>query len=175
MNIEVVTSTRRRKTVQARLVDGVLRIAMPAHLSPTEQEHWVDVMRRRFELRLESTAIDLSARARTLARRHGLSIPTTITWSDRQNTRWGSCTPAEGTVRISRRVAPFPGWVLDYVIVHELAHLDESDHGAAFWQLVNRYPLAERAQGYLIAKSDGRGEASDARSGQGVDDALQGV
>ncbi|HSF85904.1 MAG TPA: M48 family metallopeptidase [Acidimicrobiia bacterium] len=158
MQVEVVTSTRRRKTVQARLVDGVLRIAMPAHLSPTEQDRWIGVMRERFERRLQSEDIDLPGRARKLAKEYGLSQPDRIDWSDRQNTRWGSCTPADGSVRISRRVAPFPRWVLDYVIVHELAHLDQPGHDAGFWALVSRYPMAERARGYLIAKSDGCGE-----------------
>lgn len=163
MQIEVVTSARRRKTVEARLVDGVLRIAMPAHLSPGEQDHWVGVMRQRFERKVHSEDIDLPARAGKLATQYRLSRPLRIEWSDRQNTRWGSCTPANGSVRISRRVAQYPGWVLDYVIVHELAHLDQAAHDPGFWDLVNRYPMAERARGYLIAKSDGRGDiASDA-------------
>lgn len=69
------------------------------------------------------------------------------------SSRWGSCTPAAGTIRLSARLARFPDWVIDYVIVHELGHLEEPGHGAAFWRLVNRYPRAERAIGYLIAKS----------------------
>jgi len=57
-----------------------------------------------------------------------------------------------GAVRVSRRLADFPPWVLDYVLVHELAHLAEADHSPAFWALVARYPLAERARGFLMAK-----------------------
>ena len=69
-----------------------------------------------------------------------------------QHTRYGSCSPAEGTIRISADLAGMPGWVRDYVLVHELAHLLEANHSPAFWSLVNRYPLAERARGYLMAK-----------------------
>jgi predicted metal-dependent hydrolase len=49
-------------------------------------------------------------------------------------------------------LAKEPSWVLDYVIVHELAHLHVRGHDKAFWELVNRYPLAERARGFLIAR-----------------------
>ena len=42
-----------------------------------------------------------------------------------------------------------PSWVLDYVLVHELAHLRVPGHGPKFWALVDRYPRTERARGYL--------------------------
>ncbi|MDJ0962241.1 MAG: M48 family metallopeptidase [Acidimicrobiia bacterium] len=158
MKIEVVRSTRRRKTVQAQLVDGVLRIAIPDHLTEEEEAHWVERMRVRFEPEADPGTIDLEGRAGKLATRFGLPRPSSITWSNRQRTIWGSCTIDTGAVRISARVAAFPGWVLDYVIVHELAHLVEADHGPAFWEIVNRYPMAERARGYLIAKGDAAGE-----------------
>lgn len=66
---------------------------------------------------------------------------------------WGSCTMDDGSIRISSRVASFPSWVLDYLLVHELAHLVVGDHSPAFWAVVNRYPKTEHARGYLIAKS----------------------
>ena len=111
-------------------------------------------MRERLRRKLSSHHIDLPARAARLAKAHGLAGPEQITWSDRQEWRWGSCTPSRGTIRISRRLASMPDWVLDYVIVHELAHLEVPGHGADFEALVRRYPRAERARGYLIAKAE---------------------
>lgn len=154
VEIEVRRSAKRRKTVEARLVDGTLRVAIPATMTKSEEAHWVDVMRRRFERRTDAGSIDLTAKARQLARRYDLPEPTEIVWSARQATRWGSCSVDTGRVRISDRLASYPGWVVDYVVVHELAHLIEAGHNARFWQIVNRYPLAERARGYLLARGD---------------------
>ena len=154
MRVEVKRSSRRHKTVQARLVDGTLRVAIPASMTRDEEAHWVEVMKQRFRREVDTAQIDLAAKAAGLADRYGLPEPSAITWSNRQNTRWGSCSTDTGRIRISDRLAGFPGWVIDYVVVHELAHLVESGHNVRFWDLVNRYPLAERARGYLLAQAD---------------------
>ena len=152
MDFEVVRSARRRKTVQAREVDGVLRIQIPAAMTGDEEQRWVDEMTRRFRRRAGTREVDLASRARTLGQRYGLPIPSSIRWADNQRSRWGSCTVATGAIRVSSALGAYPRWVLDYVVVHELAHLVHPDHGAAFWGLVDRYPRAERARGFLIAK-----------------------
>lgn len=152
-HVEVTRSTRRRKTVGAQLVGPVLRIAVPSWMSHAEEAHWVREMSSRFRRKLSTDRIDLSERASTLARRLRLSQASEIRWADDMTSRWGSCTPASGVIRISTRLAAFPDWVIDYVVVHELAHLDVRGHDADFWLLVHRYPRAERAIGYLIAKS----------------------
>jgi predicted metal-dependent hydrolase len=152
LRVEVVRSAKRRRTIQARQLGDVLRVSVPASLSRAEEEHWVGVMVRRFEKRAAVSDDDLTARAGSLAERYGLPKPASIRWVGNQQQRWGSCTPADGTIRISDRLAPFPSWVLDYVVVHELAHLVVHGHGPAFKALVDRYPRAERARGFLIAK-----------------------
>lgn len=154
MQVEVKRSPRRHKTVQARLVDGVLQVSIPGRMTAEEEAHWVEVMREKFLRRNATAKIDLSARALDLAAAYGLEPPAEVTWSERQKTLWGSCTPQQGRIRIASRVAAFPDWVLDYVLVHEMAHLTHPDHGTSFWDLVGRYPLAERARGYLMAKGD---------------------
>ena len=151
----MVRSARRRKTVSARLVeDGRLRVSIPSWMSKADEARYVDDMVRRMERRreAESSALDLVERASALARRYGLPEPRSIRWVDNQESRWGSCTPVDGAIRLSSRMASFPTWVVDYVIVHELAHLVEPGHGPAFRALVARYPKVERATGFLIAK-----------------------
>lgn len=152
MEVEVVRSARRRKTVQAWEVGDRLRVSIPARMTHAEEQHWVSQMVQRFERRRSTLHIDLRTRTAALARRYELPHPRSVTWSDRQRSLWGSCTPADRAIRISSHLAREPGWVLDYVIVHELAHLVEGRHGPEFWSLVNRYPRAERARGWLMAK-----------------------
>jgi predicted metal-dependent hydrolase len=158
--VEVVRSKKRRKTVGAQLIGGVLTIALPSWMSKAEEAHWVREMSGRFRRKMSADRLRLGDRATTLARRHDLRMPASIRWADDMRSRWGSCTPSLGTVRISTRLAAFPDWVVDYVIVHELAHLDVLGHNDDFWRLVYRYPRAERAIGYLIAKS-GDGDEVD--------------
>jgi predicted metal-dependent hydrolase len=152
--VEVVRSRRRKRTVQAYIVDGRIRVLVPAGLPGEEEARLVDSMVARATRRFSSTTVDLTARARHVARRYQLPVPSTIEWSDRQLARWGSCTPSDGKIRISNRLATMPDWVLDWVLVHELAHLAVPDHGDRFKALVSRYELGERAEGYLIAKSE---------------------
>ena len=172
MDIEVVRSARRRKTVQGRIVDGRICISIPAWMSKADEERHVADMVRKLQRRRESSEIDIEARARDLARRYGLPHPASVRWVDNQLARWGSCTPADSSIRVSSRLAAFPAWVLDYVLVHELAHLLEANHGPRFHALVDRFPRAERARGFLIAKDlelDGGHSRGDERA-EGEDD-----
>jgi len=148
----VVRSAKRRKTVSAEVVDGVVRVRVPSWMNAAEIDLQVAELVPRLERRLRSEHVDLMARAERLARRFDLPEPTLVVWSDNQRRQWGSCQVLSGEIRLSRRLADFPSWVVDYVLVHELAHLVHADHSPAFRQLVDRYPRAERARGFLIAK-----------------------
>jgi predicted metal-dependent hydrolase len=156
MEVEVVRSRRRRKTVQARRTNGVVRVSIPATMSKADEKRWVQEMVSRLERaehrRTNGTHPDPARRAARLAHQYGLPRPKTVRWVDNQHGRWASCTPDDGAIRVSSRLAEYPAWVIDYVLVHELAHLAEPGHGRAFWDLVSRYPKAERARGFLIAK-----------------------
>jgi predicted metal-dependent hydrolase len=155
MDVQVIRSARRRKTVSARRVDGVVRVSIPATMSRADEERWVAEMVRRLDRSAATRGIELTDRAAQLADRYGLPHPTFIRFVDNQELRWGSCTPSEGTIRISSKLATEPDWVLDYVIVHELAHLVVPGHGRKFWDVVARYPRAERARGWLACREAG--------------------
>ena len=152
MEVSVLRSARRRKTVSARLVGDVLEVRVPSWMSAAEEARYVEDMKRRFERRRNADQIDLEARARRLATQYDLPQPESVRWVDNMTSRWGSCTPADGAIRIASQLAAWPTWVLDYVLVHELAHLAEPGHTPRFHALVARFPKAERATGFLIAK-----------------------
>jgi predicted metal-dependent hydrolase len=155
--IEVRRSPRRRKTVSAEIVGDVLVVSVPDRISRAEEQQWVERMadrmsQRRKRDRLNSDG-DLERRAAHLAEAYLDGIrPRSIAWAMAQRSRWGSCSPEDRYIRLSLELSDYPGWVRDYVIVHELAHLVIADHSDEFWRLVERYPLTERARGFLIAK-----------------------
>ncbi|SDO30954.1 hypothetical protein SAMN05428965_3460 [Geodermatophilus sp. DSM 45219] len=168
--VEVRRSSRRRRTVTAYRESGRTVVLIPAAFSPAEEQRWVAQMvaklQTREERRRRSLGGDgeLMARARALSAAHldGVPQPAGVRWVDNQNRRWGSCTPADRTIRLSSRLRAMPEYVVDYVLVHELAHLVEPSHDARFWSLVARYPQAERARGFLEGVE--LGAASGARS-----------
>ncbi|MBT2208482.1 MULTISPECIES: M48 family metallopeptidase [Actinomadura] len=129
-------------------------VMVPSRLSKAEEEQWIATILERLaerERRRRPSDADLQTRARELSRRYlaGRADPVSVRWVANQRSRWGSCTPDDGTIRLSTRLRGMPGWVVDYVLVHELAHLLIPGHGADFWQLVGNYPKADRARGYL--------------------------
>lgn len=151
MEVEVIRSAKRRKSVSARIVAGRIVVRMPQWMSKAQEAEYVTSLVAKLERQHAATRVDLTERAGELARRYRLPEPTAIRWVSNQQQRWGSCSPSRGEIRISDRIAAFPGWVLDAVLVHELAHLVECNHSPAFHALANRYPKQERAYGFLLA------------------------
>lgn len=156
--VEVRRSKRRRRTVSAYRDGDRIVVLIPASLSRTEEADWVRTMVERLERsekRRRPSDDDLMQRARGLNDRYlgGLATPGSVRWVENQQSRWGSCTPGDRTIRLSARLQGMPAWVIDYVLVHELAHLLEPGHDARFWAWVERYPQAERAKGYLLGWS----------------------
>lgn len=152
--VEVRRSRRRRSTVAAYREDDKVIVMIPARLSAAEERTWVATMLERLEKsekRRRPSDAALKRRATDLSDRYldGRARPLAVRWVDNQNSRWGSCTPSDRSIRLSRRLQGMPAWVIDYVLVHELAHLLETGHTPEFWDWVDRYPKAERAKGFL--------------------------
>lgn len=153
--VEIRRSTKRRTTVSAYRDAGRVVVLVPARLSAAEEQAWVEKMVARIDRDTRRPKprgdAELARRAADLSARYldGRAQPASVRWVPTMRTRWASCTPANGTIRMSRRLQDFPVWVQDYVLVHELAHLIELGHGPRFWALVAAYPRTERARGYL--------------------------
>ena len=157
-DVEVRRSKRRRRTVSAYRDGERIVVLIPASLTRKEEAEWVETMVARIEkaeLKAQLSDDDLLERAHRLSDLYlgGLAMPDTVRWVSNQNTRWGSCTPGDRSIRLSERLQAMPPWVVDYVIVHELAHLLEPGHDAKFWAWVDHYPQAEKAKGYLLGWS----------------------
>ena len=156
-NVEVRRSQRRLSTVSAYRDGGRVIVLIPDQFTRAEEREWVDKMLDRLAARdgrANRTDAELTVRALRLAARYFadygvVAKPASVRWVANQNGRWGSCTPDDATIRVSDRIMHMPDWVVDYVLLHEIAHLVVPVHNAMFWSLVNRYPKAERARGYL--------------------------
>lgn len=152
--VEVRRSRKRLRTVTAYRDGDRIVVAIPARFTRAQEREWVRRMVGRLadqERRRRPSDEELTARAAELSARYlrGQAKPESVNWSTNQGRRWGSCTPTEGTIRISTRVRGMPRWVIDYVLLHELAHLLHPGHGAEFWAVLAAYPRTERARGFL--------------------------
>ncbi|PVC98117.1 M48 family metallopeptidase [Streptomyces sp. CS147] len=152
--VEVRRSTRRRKSVTAYREGDRTIVLIPARMSQAEERRWVGVMLDKLaaqESKRHLGDTELGERAAGLSAQYfdGRARPASVRWVTNQNTRWGSCTPAEGSIRLSHRLQGMPEYVVDYVLLHELAHLLVPGHGPDFWQLLEAYPRTERARGFL--------------------------
>jgi predicted metal-dependent hydrolase len=152
--VEVRRSARRRRTVSAYREGNRTVVLIPARMSAAEEQRWVAVMLEKLAAQESKRMLgddELAERAARLSAQYlgGRARPETVRWVTNQNTRWGSCTPAEGSIRLSHRLRGMPEYVVDYVLLHELAHLLVPGHGPRFWALLEAYPRTERARGYL--------------------------
>lgn len=154
--VQVRRSARRRRTVAAYRDGDTVVVLIPARFTAVEEREWVKKMLARLDARDRRSRrprgdAELEVRALRLARAYldPALRPVSVRWVSNQRGRWGSCTPSEGTIRLSSRLRSMPDWVIDYVLVHELVHLRVPGHGPDFWELVERYPRAQRARGYL--------------------------
>jgi hypothetical protein len=161
--VEVRVSARRRKTSEARWVGGRIVVSLPAHLSGPAREKtisWlVDRLVTKHPLRAAVGDRELMTRAVALSDRYRIGArPTSVRWVTNQSARWGSCSYHSGEIRLSHRLRSVPEWVLDAVLVHELAHLVHPNHSPAFHELANGYRRHHEAGIFLAGYGLGLNE-----------------
>lgn len=141
--------------------NGTAVVAIPARFTAVQEAEWVHRMLEKLDRQGErrshkgkkrpATDVALAGHAAVLSGLYlgGRAVPTSVRWVSNQNSRWGSATPSEGSIRLSDKLRPMPQWVIDYVLLHELAHLLVAGHNAAFWKLLDAYPETQRAKAFL--------------------------
>jgi len=157
MDVKINYSNKRSRTVSAQLINGSLLVNAPAAMPRERLEKIIDNFKVRFErrklkeeLNKERPLVEIAANLNERYFNGKLKI-NLIEYATDQNSRFGCCNRRAASIRISHRLSRMPEWVRDCVIIHEMAHLVEPNHGPAFWNIVSRYELAERAKGYLMA------------------------
>lgn len=164
-SIRLITSARRKKTVSAVVRDGMVELSVPALMRDGEivesaRGLITKLKTRQHQSRRFQSNPELFSRALHLARvwLNSEVRPTSVVWSDRQNTMWGSCSTGSGKIRISTMLQGMPQWVVDGVLVHELAHLKHDNHGQEFRDFTAQYPRMAEADAYLQGVSFARGQ-----------------
>lgn len=156
--VEVKRSKRAKRNVTAYRDNEKTVVTVPTRMAKRDIDAYVTELVKRLDERDERTSSQesLELRARTLSRRYlgqdlfeTHKVEVKIRWVTNQNSRWGSCTPEDGTIRLSHRLQRMPSYVIDSVIFHELVHLLIADHGPEFYELMNKFPEHEKAKAYL--------------------------
>jgi hypothetical protein len=159
--IEIRASSRRTKTGTAHWSGSRIIVLIPASLRGRGRQDFVDeLVERLLVQRPQSTGNDasLEERAGVLAELYNDGVkPSSVRWVSNQRHRWASCSPATREIRISTRLQHCPEWVIDAVLVHELAHLHESDHSARFYEIADRHPRQAESALFLDGYALGLG------------------
>lgn len=152
--VEIRRSTRRTRTVRAYREGDTIIVLMPANLPRAVEDEHVRTLVGRLEQRerrARPSDDELLERAGELSRTWlgGAAVPSSVRWVTNMEKRWGSCSSDDRSIRLSHRLKGMPSYVVDYVLLHELAHLLEPNHSARFWSLVDVHPEAAKAKGFL--------------------------
>jgi predicted metal-dependent hydrolase len=150
----VIRKERRRRSVSAYRQGGVIEIHIPAKMSRRQEieiiPEMISMVLRR-EARERKTDLELMQIGIELLTQHLPEFdthPASINWRN-MSERWGSCTTVDRTIRISDRLVGSPAYVLNYIIFHELIHLQVPNHDSDFYNYLSRYAEAAKAEAFL--------------------------
>ncbi len=158
LEVQVTVKMVRRVNMRIHPDSPHVRISIPSGLPMAEVWRMIDDKRGWIDDALSRTMQRRSARVESepaLTRKEALAFACKVMkrlnfWSGKMGltysrlvirqmkSRWGSCT-VSGRICINRRLAHYPDTWLEYVIVHELAHLVHHNHSPRFWALVEKY------------------------------------
>ncbi|MEI8268926.1 MAG: M48 family metallopeptidase [Acidimicrobiaceae bacterium] len=159
--VEIQSSARRKKTGTAHWSGSRIIVQIPANVRGKDRTMFVDeLVERLLTQRPQVAAGDgmLEERARLLAAKYNDGVePVSVRWVTNQQARWASCSPGTKEIRVSSRLRQCPEWVIDAVLVHELAHLQVADHSPAFYEIANRHPRQDDSELYLEGYALGLG------------------
>jgi predicted metal-dependent hydrolase len=158
MEVKVIRSPDRKKTIQAKMVGDTLVVHLPLGMHREEERKIIEKMKDKIEKKKQKKQLNkddfLKTRFNEMNRTYfqGTLTVNSIEFVTNQERVNGSCTPNNCTIRLSHKLLDMPKWVLDYVIMHEMTHLVHPNHSKAFWTKVGEYKYTERARGFLMAK-----------------------
>lgn len=165
--IKVIKSSRRTRSSQGRWVNDHVEVRMPSFMTAESTTRVALSLAERVLEKRDSkygpeNQEDLMDRAMRLSRQYlmGQPRPVSVRWVTNQGRRWGSANYTRQTINLSHRLWGMPDWVIDAVLVHELAHLMAPDgHGPAFKARIARYPRTADADIFLLGFSHGKSYA----------------
>lgn len=132
--LSLVSGEKDRFLANSRL--GFMQIVCPPD-ADFEEENLQDWLRKVIEESMRRNAKSiLPPRLERLSRQHGLSY-TSVKINSSQG-RWGSCSGRK-TINLSYYLVLLPSHLIDYVLLHELCHTREMNHGKRFWALLNQF------------------------------------
>ncbi len=152
--IIVIRSTRRKKNISAYRQGGRIVVSIPARMSKADERAMVPEMVAKIRAQEAAATMSeemLASKVDELLTELAPEIalrPSSIKWRGMRE-RWGSCTGADRSIRISDRLKGAPDYVLEYVLFHEAIHLQFFDHGPEFKAILSRFPREDQAEAYL--------------------------
>jgi len=158
MEVKVIRSSDRKKTIQAKMVGETLHVYLPLGMHLEDERKMIEKMKEKIVKKIHKKQINNDDYLITKFKEFNIKYfggklkVNSLEFVTNQTKVNGSCTPNKCTIRLSHKLLEMPKWVLDYVIMHEMTHLVHPNHSNAFWTKVGEYRYTERARGFLIAK-----------------------
>lgn len=134
LTLRILKSNHKRIALRDRKEEKIIDICVPEAINPGHQSEAIRGILEKW--------LKLKAREVFCFKLDKLSAQMGVKYKDfrlkEQKTRWGSCS-SKGNINLNWRIILAPERVVDYLIIHELAHLKHMNHSASFWQVVGQY------------------------------------